>query len=66
MKKFPNAFVIIISVIILSWILTYLIPQGTYQRVTDSESGITAVVNNSYEQIKVTNLSPFDLLLSIP
>ncbi len=28
MKNFPNVFVIIISVIILSWILTYLIPQG--------------------------------------
>ena len=66
MKKFPNAFVIIIIVIILSWILTYFIPQGAYQRVTDPESGITEVVNNSYKQISVTNLSPFDLLLSIP
>ena len=66
MKKFPNAFVIILSVIILSWILTYLIPQGAYQRVTDPESGLTEVVTNSYQQINADNLSAFDLLLAIP
>ncbi len=66
MKKFPNAFVIITSVIILSWILTYLIPQGAYQRVTDPESGLTEVVTNSYQQINADNLSAFDLLLAIP
>ncbi len=66
MKKFPNAFVIIISVIILSWILTYLIPQGAYQRVTDPESGITEVINDSYRQISAEHLSAFDLLLVIP
>lgn len=66
MKKFPNAFVIIMTAIILSWILTYLIPQGAYQRVTDPESGLTEVVDNSYEHISAENLSPFDLLLAIP
>lgn len=66
MKKFPNAFVIIISVIILSSILTYLIPQGAYQRVTDPESGITEVINDSYGQISAEHLSAFDLLLVIP
>ena len=66
MRKFPNAFVIVISVIVLAWVLTYLIPQGTYQRVTDPESGLTTVVSNSYEQINSENLSPFDLLLAIP
>jgi len=33
--------VINISAIIFSWILTYLIPQGQYQRITDPDSGIT-------------------------
>lgn len=66
MKKFPNAFVIIISVIVLSWILTNLIPQGAYQRVTDSKTGLTKVVSNSYEQITSQNLSVFDLLVAIP
>ncbi|SDE78352.1 C4-dicarboxylate anaerobic carrier [Pricia antarctica] len=66
MKKFPNAFVIIISVIILSWILTYLIPQGAYQGITDPESDITEVINDSYGQISAEHHSAFDLLLAIP
>lgn len=66
MKKFPNAFVIIIGVIILVWVLTYLIPQGVYQRTVNSETGITEVVDNSYTQINAEHLSVFDLFLSIP
>lgn len=66
MKKFPNAFVIVIAVIILAWVLTYLIPQGSYQRVMDPESGLTKVVTNSYQRNNTENLSAFDLLLAIP
>ncbi len=66
MKKFPNALVIIISAIIFSWLLTLVVPQGAYQRITDPDSGITQVVNNSYQKISAEKLSAFDLLLSIP
>ncbi|MFX0558535.1 YfcC family protein [Maribacter sp. CXY002] len=66
MTKFPNAFVIIIGVILFSWILTYVIPQGTYERITDEQSGITEVVSNSYQQIEQDHLSAFDLILAIP
>ncbi|NJB69861.1 putative ion transporter superfamily protein YfcC [Saonia flava] len=66
MKKFPNAFVIIIAVILLSWILTYIIPQGTYKRVANEESGLIEVVNNSYQRINIEHLSAFDLILAIP
>lgn len=66
MKKFPNAFVIILSAILLSWVLTYIIPQGSYQRVTNEQTGIEEVVSNSYEPIQNDHLSAFDLLLAIP
>ncbi|MGC1205056.1 MAG: Na+/H+ antiporter NhaC family protein [Flavobacteriaceae bacterium] len=66
MRKFPNAFVIIIGVLVIAWILTYLIPQGEYKRIINDESGITEVVNNSYNQIDVQHLSAFDLFLTIP
>ncbi len=66
MKKFPNAFVIIIGVVVMAWILTYLIPQGAYERIINKESGITEVVNNSYSHIDVEHLSAFDLFLAIP
>ncbi len=66
MKKFPSAFVIIIGVIMTAWVLTYLIPQGAYQRTVNSETGITKVVNDSYTQINTEHLSIFDLFLAIP
>ena len=66
MKRFPNAFVILLGVIVLSWILTFIIPQGSYERVTDAESGQTAVIGGSYQEISSESLSFFDLMLSIP
>ncbi len=66
MKKFPNAFAIIVGVILLSWILTYIIPQGSYQRITNDQTGITKVVNDSYEKIDGNHLSAFDVMLTIP
>lgn len=66
MKKFPNAFVILIAVIIFAWILTFIIPQGSYERILDEATGTTRVLNNSYQQINSESLSLLDLILSIP
>ncbi len=66
MKNFPNAFVIIIAVIIFAWILTFIIPKGSYQRLNDPETGRTFVVPNSYRPIDTEQLSLFDLMLAIP
>ena len=66
MKKFPNAFVILVAVIIFAWMLTYIIPQGSYQRFLDEATGITRVLNNSYQSIDAEHLSVLDLMLSIP
>lgn len=38
MKKFPNALVIMIGFIFLSATLTYIIPQGQYERITNPET----------------------------
>lgn len=66
MKKFPNAFVIILGAIVLSWVLTFIIPRGSYQRNTDPETGQTTVVGGSYQQIEGESLGFFDLMLVIP
>lgn len=66
MKKFPNAFVILIAVIIFAWILTYIIPQGSYQRILDEATGTTKVLNDSYQTVTSEHLSLMDLILSIP
>lgn len=66
MKNFPNAFVIILSVVLFAWILTFIIPQGTYQREIDTVAERTIVVPNSYVQKEAPHLSAFDMLLAIP
>ncbi|GLU42639.1 YfcC family protein [Allomuricauda sp. NBRC 101325] len=66
MKKFPNAFVILLAVIFLAWIFTYIIPQGSYERVIDPETGITRVVDDSYHQISTEHPSFFDFMVAIP
>lgn len=66
MRKFPNAFVIILSVIICAWVLTFLVPKGTYQREFDEITEQTTVVPNSYLEKEAPHLTIFDLLLAIP
>jgi uncharacterized ion transporter superfamily protein YfcC len=66
MKNFPNAFVIILNTIIFSWVLTYIIPTGTFDRISDESTGVTQVINNSYHRIEANKLSMFDLFLAIP
>ena len=66
MKKFPNAITIILFVILCAWILTFIIPQGSYQREFDEITKRTSVVSDSYQQKDASYLTPFDLLLAIP
>lgn len=65
-KKFPNAIVIILFVILVAWILTFIIPQGSYERIFNETTEITTVVPNSYQQQSSPHLSTFDLILAIP
>jgi uncharacterized ion transporter superfamily protein YfcC len=66
MKKFPNAIVIILLVILVAWVLTFIIPQGSYNRIVDKTTEITIVVPNSYQVQDSSPLSVFDLMLAIP
>ncbi|MDP5229768.1 MAG: YfcC family protein [Cellulophaga sp.] len=66
MKKFPNAIVIILLVILISWLSTFIIPQGSYERAFDETTETTTVVPNSYQQKDEPHLKAFDLLLAIP
>ena len=66
MKKFPNAVVIILLVILVAWLLTFIIPQGSYERVIDEATETTSVVPDSYHVQEAAPLSVFDLMLAIP
>lgn len=51
--KIPHVFIFLFWIIILCAILTYFIPSGTYERVTEhyGDQTRTVVIPNSYEQI---------------
>ena len=66
MKKFPNALVIMIGFILFAAILTYIIPQGEYQRVLNPETNQLVVVNDSYQEIDAPSVSLWDTFMSIP
>jgi len=66
MKKFPNALVIMIGFIFLSAILTYIIPQGQYERTTNPETNQVTVVPNSYKLVEAAPVSILKTMLSIP
>jgi len=66
MKKFPNALVIMIGFILLSAILTYIIPQGQYDRITNPETNQVMVVPDSYKLVNAEPVSILDTFLSIP
>ena len=66
MKKFPNALVIMIGFIFLSAILTYIIPQGKYERTTNPETNQVTVVPNSYKLVEAEPVSILKTMLSIP
>jgi len=66
MKRFPNALVIMLGVIFLAWMMTFLIPRGAYERITDPETGRTFVVSGSYAPAEGESLSVLDLFRSVP
>ncbi|UCD61079.1 MAG: YfcC family protein [Flavobacteriaceae bacterium] len=66
MKNFPNALVIMIGFILFAAILTYIIPQGEYQRVINPETNQLSVVNDSYQEIDAPSVSLWDTFMSIP
>lgn len=66
MKNFPNAFTIMLWVILLAWGLTFVIPSGSYDRQTDPVTGQVSVVPDSYAPQDADALGVMDLLLAIP
>jgi uncharacterized ion transporter superfamily protein YfcC len=52
--------------ILVATLLTYVIPQGSYERITDSVTDKTTVVPDSYQTIEAPPVSFFDMLMSVP
>jgi uncharacterized ion transporter superfamily protein YfcC len=64
--KMPHTLVLLFWIMLFALLLTYVLPQGTFERYTDSE-GRELIVEGSYQQLdKPVILSPTIVLIAIP
>lgn len=66
MKNFPDTLVIMLGGILLAWILTFIIPQGSYSRDSHPETGRLEVIPGSYHKLEAEPVGLMDLLVSVP
>lgn len=64
--KNPHAYVIVSLLIILSTLLTWIIPAGEYQRVEDPHSERIVVDPESFAYVEQNPVNPFEMLQAIP
>ncbi len=58
-KSFFNVLIILGSLMVIAYILTYLIPQGVYERTAEGE-----IISGSFQYLSLEKLSIFDLFLA--
>ncbi|HIW12886.1 MAG TPA: TIGR00366 family protein [Candidatus Salinicoccus stercoripullorum] len=63
-SRFPHTYAILLAVVIISAVLSYIIPAGEFERVEVNER--TEVVPDSYSTVEQSPVSFFDLFKSIP
>jgi len=64
--KNPNSYVIIFTLIIISTLLTWIVPSGSFERIKDPASGRTVVDPDSFHYIEDKSIGIFDALKAIP
>ncbi|HCT92914.1 MAG TPA: YfcC family protein [Lachnospiraceae bacterium] len=62
--KFDNSFVFIFTFIILAMVLTYVVPAGQYDRVTD-DAGTETVLENSFHAVEQHPVNPARMFVCI-
>lgn len=63
--KFPHTIVILFLIIVAVSILSYVIPAGQFDKITDEATGAVKIEASSYKQIEKTPISFFGIFLSI-
>lgn len=64
--RFPHTYVLIFCIVIISALLTYIIPAGEYARVQDPNTGRTVVDPNSFTIVERNPVNLFDVLSAVP
>ncbi|MDX1393297.1 MAG: YfcC family protein [Gemmatimonadota bacterium] len=65
-SRFPHPLTLLTAFILFAAALTWVIPSGRYERVSDPETGQNVVVPGTYEAVDATPVGPFDAIVAIP
>lgn len=63
--KIPHPYIIIFTIILISAILTWILPSGSFERVLNEEVGRELVVPGSYTSVPGNPVGPWELLQCI-
>lgn len=66
LNKIPNSLAILVTFVLLGAAASYLLPAGSFNRVTDPETGITMVETGSYHTIEKTPVSLAEAVKCLP
>lgn len=61
----PHSYIIIGLIIIFAMVLTYIVPAGEYERVTDAATGRNIVLPDSFQFVEQSPVSIFEMFKSI-
>lgn len=64
-KSFPHSLTLLVLFILISMILSHLIPSGVYDRQTDEQTGREIVISGSYHEIPPSLVGFFDAIVAI-
>ena len=62
----PHPLVLLSACIVLAAAASYLLPAGTYDRITDEEVGRTVVVAGTYQEVEPSPVGPFEAIVALP
>ncbi|WP_134700837.1 YfcC family protein [Ammoniphilus sp. YIM 78166] len=63
--KLPHVYVILVTMLLVGYLATLLVPQGQFERQV-GPMGRPIVVPGTFQYVDVPHLTPFDVMFSIP
>lgn len=63
--KLPHVYVILVTMLLVCYAATLLVPKGQFERV-EGPTGAPILVPGTFKLVDAPNLTPFDLMFSIP
>lgn len=64
--RLPHPLVLLLGGVVVAAILTWILPAGSYERVTDASTGRTAVIPGTYAPVAAAPVGIFETMVAVP